>query len=262
MLKAMFGAAGLLFCASCATAPSVAPGVRADIAPTGTLRAGINAGNPLVSARDPARGGLRGVAVDLVREIGRRLGIPVDLVGFDTAAKIADALRAGTLDVGTLAYDSGREDALSFTRGYLRVEATYLVPPGSPIRSVADVDRENVRVGVSANSAYELYLRRTFRHARLVGGPGIPGSAQLLYSGKVDVMAGQRHQLVAAAQKLPGSRVLDGHFLVIEQTLAVPKGRDTAIGYLREFIEEAKASGFVAQSLEKSGNSNLPVSDR
>ena len=258
MFRAVAGTIGLFFLASCAMTPPVSSAARAQIAPTGTLRAGVNFGNPVVASKDPVTGELRGVPVDLVREAGRRLGVPVEIIGFDIAAKIFDALLAGTIDVGTLAYDSGRDDILSFTGGYVRVEATYLVPPGSPIKTVADVDREGVRVGVSANSAYQLYLGRTFEHAQLVGGQGVPGTAQMLYAGKVDVMAAQKHQLETAAQKMPGSRVLDGYFLVIEQTLAIPKGRDAAIQYLRDIVEEGRAAGFVT----KSASSDAPAAAR
>src|SRR5689334_19276395 len=127
MLRTALDVAGLSLFVSCATAASVSPAVRADIAPTGTLRAGINIGNPLVATKDPVSGAFSGVGVDLVREIGRRLDVPIELIGFDVAARIADAVRAGTLDVGTLAYDPGRDNVMSFTSGYVRVEATYVV---------------------------------------------------------------------------------------------------------------------------------------
>jgi polar amino acid transport system substrate-binding protein len=175
---------------------------------------------------------------------------------------MADALIAGEIDVGALAggTGTGRENSMDFTAGYLQIEATYMVPPGSPVLTAADVDNEGLRVGVAAKSAFEPYLARTLKRAKLVTGPGNPTAFELLRSGKVDVLAGLRHQLVEVRDKLPGSRILEGRFLVVEQTLAVRKGRDAGIGYLREFIEDAKASGFVAQALAKSGNGNVPVS--
>lgn len=262
MHRIVAGFACLLLLASCAITPAIPPQVRADLAPTGKLRAGINYANSIIATKDPVSGELRGVSVDLMREVARRINVPLDLVGFDFSGKMADALNAGTIDVGGLAggAGSGRESGMDFTAGYLLVEATYMVPPASPILTAADVDREGVRVGVAAKSAFEPYLARTLKNAKLVTGPGNPTAFELLRTGQVEVLAGLRHQLVEVREKLPGSRVLDGRFLVVEQMLAVPKGRDAGIGYLREFIEEAKASGFVAQSLAKSGNANVPVS--
>ena len=246
--------ASWIFLTSCAGVPAVSPAVRADLAPTGTLRVGINYGNFATATKDPVTGELRGVAIDLIQEVARRAGVRVELIAWPGAAPILEGLLNGTLDVGYIAHEVSREGALSFTRRYFEVEGTYLVPGGSSFRSIADVDREGVRIGVSAKSAYESYLGRTLKHAKLVGAPGVPAAAELLYSGKVDAMAGQKHRLVAAGQKLPGSRVLDGSFQTVRQALAMPKSRVAGVQYLREFIEEAHASGFIARSREKHGS--------
>ena len=248
--------------AACAGTPAIAPAVRSDLAPTGKLRAGINYANSIIATKDPVSGELRGVSVDLMREIARRINVPLELVGFDFSGKMADALNAGAIDVGALAGGSGtgRESSMEFTAGYLQIEATYMVPPGSPVLTAADVDREGLRVGVAAKSAFEPYLARTLKRAKLVTGPGNPTAFELLRSGQVEVLAGLRHQLIEVRDELPGSRILEGRFLVVEQTLAVRKGRAAGIEYLREFIEDAKASGFVAESLAKSGNGKVPVS--
>lgn len=252
----------LLLLVSCATTSSVPPQVRSDLAPTGKLRAGINYANAIVATRNPVTGELRGVSVDLVREVARRINVPLELVGFDSSGKLADAMNAGALDIGGIAggAGTGREGSMDFTAGYLQIETTYLVAPGSPIRTIAEVDREDVRVGVADKSAFRPFLARNLKNARLLTGPGNPTAFELLRTGQVDVLAGLRHQLLEVRDKLPGSRVLEGRFLVVEQTLAIPKGREAGIRYLREFIEEAKASGFIAQSLAKSGNANVPVS--
>ncbi len=262
MSRIALGLVCLLALASCAGTPAVAPAVRADLAPTGKLRAGINYANSVIATKDPVSGELRGVSVDLMREVARRINVPLELIGFDFSGKMADALNAGAIDVGALAggAGTGREGGMDFTAGYLQIEATFMVPHGSPALTVADVDREGLRVGVAAKSAFEPYLARTLRRAKLVTGPGNPTAFELLRSGKVEVLAGLRHQLIEVRDQLPGSRILDGRFLVVEQTLAVRKGRDAGIGYLREFIEDAKASGFVTRALAKSGNANVPVS--
>jgi polar amino acid transport system substrate-binding protein len=254
--------ASLLFLASCAGMASVAPQARTDLAPTGKLRAGINYANAIVATRDPVTGELKGVSVDLVREVARRLGVPLELTGFDFSGKLADALNAGALDVGGIAGGSGtgREGTMDFTAGYLQIETTYMVAPGSSVRTIADVDRAGVRVGVADKSAFRPFLAKNLKNAKLVTGPGNPTAFELLRSGQVEVLAGLRHQLAEVQGSLPGSRILDGHFLVVEQTLAIPKGREAGLRFLRDFVEEAKASGFVARSLERSGHPNVPVS--
>jgi len=233
--------------------------LRSDIAPTGKLRVGINYGNPVLATRDAVSGELRGVAVDLALELGRRVGVPTDLVAFESAGKMFDAVKASAWDVAFLAIDPGRADQISFTAPYIEIEGTYLVPPGSPLRAIADVDREGVRMGVSANSAYDLFLSRSLQHARLLRAPTPDAAFELILAGKVDVVAGVRQHLVANAGKLPGARVLEGRFMAIQQALGIPKGRDAGAKYLREFIEDVKASGAVARAIEKAGVRGVSV---
>ena len=237
----------------------ISSSLRSDLAPTGKLRVGINYGNPVLATRDPASGDLRGVAVDLARELGARTGLPVELVGFESAGKMFDAVKAGAWDVAFLAIDPGRADQISFTAPYLEIEGTYLIPSGSSFSTVAEVDRAGVRIGVSAKSAYDLFLSRSVQHAQLVRASSPDGAFELIVAGKVDVLAGVRQHLVANAGKLPGSRVLDGRFMAIQQAVGIPKGRDAGAEYLREFIEDIKASGFVARAIEKAGVRGVSV---
>jgi polar amino acid transport system substrate-binding protein len=237
----------------------ISPSLRSDLAPTGKLRVGINYGNPVLATRDPASGDLRGVAVDLARELGRRVGVPVELVGYDSAGKMVEGVQAGAWDVAFLAVDPARAAEIRFTGPYIEIEGTYLVPAGSPLRTIADVDREGVRIAVSAKSAYDLFLGRSLQHAQLVRAPNPNAAFDLLVAGKAEAVAGVRQSLVANAAKLPGSRVLDGRFMAIGQALGIPKGRDAAAKYLREFIEDVKASGLVAQAIEKAGIRGVSV---
>jgi polar amino acid transport system substrate-binding protein len=240
----------------------ISPSLQSDLAPTGKLRVGINYGNPVLATRDPGSGELRGVAVDLARELGARAGLPVELVAFESAGKMFDAVKAGAWDVAFLAIDPGRADQISFTAPYIEIEGTYLVPSGSPLRAIADVDREGVRVGVSANSAYDLFLTRSIHHAQLVRAPSPDAAFELIIAGKVDVVAGVRQPLAANAGKLPGAHVLEGRFMAIQQALGIPRGREEGANYLREFIEDVKASGVVARAIEKAGVRGVSVPQR
>ncbi|HEX6436324.1 MAG TPA: ABC transporter substrate-binding protein [Candidatus Binatia bacterium] len=233
-----------------------------DLAPTGKLRAGINYGNPVLARRDPTSGQLGGIAVELARELGRRTDLPVELVGFESAGKMVEGVQAGAWDVAFLAVDSGREHEISFTAPYIEIEGTYLVPPGSALSAIADVDRENVRVGVSSKSAYDLFLSRNLKQAQLVRASTPEAAFELIVAGKVDVLGGVRQHLVANSVKLPGARVLDGRFMAIQQALGILKGRQAGLSYLREFIEDVKASGFVAQALEKAGVQGVSIAPR
>ena len=238
---------------------NISASVLSSLAPTGKLRVGINYGNPVLATRDPSSGDLSGVAVDLGRELGRRVGVPVELVAFESAGKMFDAVKAGAWDVAFLAVDPGRADQIDFTAPYIEIEGTYLVPAGSSLRAIGDVDREGMRIGISSGSAYDLFLSRSIQHAELIRAPDPNGAFELILTGKVDVVAGVRQHLVANLDKLPGSRVLDGRFMAIQQALGIPKGRDAGARYLREFIEDVKASGLVAQLIEKAGVRGVSV---
>jgi polar amino acid transport system substrate-binding protein len=237
----------------------ISPSLLSYLAPSGKLRVGINYGNPVLATRDPTSGELRGVAVDLARELARRIDLPLELVAYEAAGKMSEAVRTGGWDVAFLAIDPQRAAEISFTAPYIEIEGTYLVPAGSPLRAIADIDREAVRVGVSAKSAYDLFLSRNLQNAELVRAPDPNAAFELLVAGKVDVVAGVRQPLVTNTQRLPGSRVLDGRFMAIQQSLGIPKSREAALEYLRGFIEDVKASGFVAQAIETAGIRGVSV---
>src|SRR6202163_4104628 len=192
MLKITFALMSGVILLSSSPTPQVSSAVRADLAPTGTLRAGINYGNPILAQGSPATGDLRGIAVDLAREIARRIGVPVTLVPFDAAGKMTDALKTGAWDVAFLAVDPARASEISFTAPYLEIEGTYLVPAGSPLRPVEDVAREG-------KGAYDLFLGRTLQHAKIVRASSIPASIDLFTSDKLEAVAGVRQALVTAA---------------------------------------------------------------
>jgi polar amino acid transport system substrate-binding protein len=227
--------------------------VRSDLAPTGTLRVGVNYGNFLLVTKDPAGGHGRGIVIDLAQELGRRAGVPVEFVAYDTAGALADSARSGAWDVAFLGAEPQRANEIAFSAAYLEIPVTYLVPAGSPIRSLADVDREGVRVAVSAKSAYDLFLTRSLRLATLVRAEGLPAAFELFKSQRLDALAGLRPGLLADSGKLPGSRLLDGQVTVVQQAIGTPKARMEGARYLREFAEEVKTSGLVAQLIEKHG---------
>ena len=251
---------GLCLLAGCATTPQISPAVRAELAPTGTLRVGINYGNVVLATKDPASGELYGVHVDLARELARRAGVPVELIGFDAAGTMVGGLKSGALDAALLSAEPARAGEINFSPAYVDIDATYLVPAGSSIRNVADVDRDGTRVAIAAKSAYEFYLSRNLKHAKLVAGPGTFGAYDVFVAGSLDALVGIRPRLVIESEKLPGSRVLEGRFMAIEQTIASPKGRDAAARYIGEFIEDVKASGFVAGLLVSHGVRGVSVS--
>jgi len=240
----------------------VSPAVRSELAPTGKLRAGINFGNFLLVKKDPAGGAPSGVAPDLARELGRRAGVPVEFVSYDQAGKLAEGVRVGAWDIAFLGNEPQRANEIAFSAAYLEIEATYLVPAGSPIRSMSDVDRAGVRIAVADKAAYDLYLSRNLKHAQLVRAEGIDGSYQLFVGQKLDVLAGLKPRLVTDIEKLPGSRILDGRFMAVQQSIGAPKARDAAAKYLREFVEELKASGFVGRAIETHGVRGVSVAPK
>ena len=232
------------------------PAAVSALAPTGKLRVGINFANFLLTRRDPAPGG---IALDLAHELGRRLGVPVEIVGYDSPGKLADAASTGVWDVGFLGAEPLRANQIDFTAAYLEIEATYLVPAGSPLNSVEDVDREGVRIAVPAKSAYELYLSRSLKHAKLVLEQGADAAFKRFVADRMDALAGLRPRLVTDADNLPGSRILEGRFTAVQQAIGAPKGRDAGARYLREYVEDIKASGLVARTIEKNGVRGVTV---
>lgn len=231
----------------------VTPAVVADLAPQGRLRAAINFGNPILAQRDGAGGAPRGVSVDLSRELAARLGVPVEMITFDAAGKVVEAARTGAWDVAFVAIDPVRGQDMLQSPPYVIIEGAYLVANDSPIRRNDEVDRDGIRIAVGKGSAYDLFLSRELKRARIVYAPTSPAVTDVFVAQKLDVAAGVRQQLEADARRLPGLRVLDGRFMVIQQAMATPKGREAGAVYLGQFVEEMKASGFVAQALRRHG---------
>jgi polar amino acid transport system substrate-binding protein len=239
--------------ASCATIPDITPAVRSDLASTGKIRAAINYGNFILATKDKVTGESRGVAVDLLNELGRRLRVAVEIVAYDSVAAMGDAAPTGVWDIAFLGSDPARERLMSFTAAYIEIEATYLVLGSSLHRTTNDVDQTGARVAAPAHANYELFLQRNLKHAQLVSVQGSDAAFNLLATGKVDAMAGLKEGLIAFNEKLPGSRVVDGRFMAVQQSIAVPKGHDAGLSYLRSFVEDNKMSGFVARAIEKTG---------
>jgi polar amino acid transport system substrate-binding protein len=222
-----------------------------DFAPTGTLRVAINLGNSVLAQKDAASGEPRGISVDLARELGRRLGLTPKLITFDAAGKVFEALKSGAWDVAFLAIEPARAAEIAFTAPYVIIEGNYMVPKESPLRTVADVDRDGVRIAVAKGSAYDLYLTRTLKHAQLVRSPTGNEAMAMFVADKLEAAAGVRQPIVEFASRHPNVRVIAGRFMAIEQAMGVPNGRDTAVRYLRDFVEEMKALGFVADALKR-----------
>src|SRR6516164_816548 len=230
-----------------------------DLAPNGRLRAAINFGNPVLAQRDPATGAPRGVTVELALELGRRLDVPVDFVPFDAAGKVVDALKAGAWDIAFLAIDPVRAAGIDFTAPYVIIEGAYVVPADSSLKAVEDVHRDGVRVAVARASAYDLYLTRALKKAKLVREGSGPQALEMFRRDRLEAAAGVKQPIVAFAKEHPDMRVIPGRFMVIEQAMGTPKGREAGSRYLREFIEEMKASGFVAKALSASGQTDAAV---
>ncbi|MBC7800008.1 MAG: transporter substrate-binding domain-containing protein [Gemmatimonadaceae bacterium] len=235
------------------------PEIRNELVPSGKLRATINLGNVVLAQQDASTGALGGVSVDLARDLARWLGVEAELFPFDTAGKAFAALKAGACDVGFLAIEPVRAADLAFTAPYVVIEGTYLVPAASPLRAIADVDRDGVRIAAGKNTAYDLYLSRSLRHAKLVYAPSSRAAIELCLAGETDAVAGVRQPLVAAAAATPGFRVMDGRFQAINQAMAVLKSRVAGAAYLHGFVEAMKVSGFVAAALARSGQSEVAV---
>jgi polar amino acid transport system substrate-binding protein len=245
-----------------ALAQDVSPALVRAIAPTGTLRAAINYGNIVLAQKD-ADGEPAGVSADLARELGRRLGVQVAFTTYDTAGKVVDAVGgANPWDVAFLAIDPHRAQTIAFTPPYVNIEGAYMVPAGSPITWNDQVDRPGVRIAVGRNTAYDLYLSRALKHAERVFAPTSAAALDVFRQEHTDVVASVRQPLEAYARDHADVRILPGRFMAIEQAVALPAGRPEAGAYLTRFIEEMKASGFIAKSLERSGQKDATVAPK
>jgi polar amino acid transport system substrate-binding protein len=199
------------------------------------------------------------VAIDLAQDLARRLGVPLQIVAYDSVAVMGDAAPAGVWDIAFLGSDPKREALMSFTPAYLEIEATYLVPGASPLRTASEVDREGVRVAAPARANYELFLSRHLQRARLVSTASNQAAFDLLATGQVEALAGLTQALHDRQPQLPGSRLLEGRFMGVQQSIAVPRGRDAGLAYLRGVVDEAKASGLVAHAIERTGARGVSV---
>ena len=231
----------------------ISSAARSELAPGGKLRVGLNYGNFLLVLKDGPGGEPRGIAPDLGRELGRRLGVPVEFLRYEQAGKLADAVKDGKCDVGFLGAEPQRANEIAFTTAYLEIPVTFLVPAGSPLRALADVDRKGVRIAVADRSAYDLFLTRTIKNAELVRAQGIDGSYQLFVEKKLDALAGLMPRLVSDAEKLPGARILDGQITGVQQAVGTPKARAAAAQFLGSFVEDLKHSGLVKKIAAEHG---------
>jgi polar amino acid transport system substrate-binding protein len=220
--------------------------------PTGRLRASINLGNPILVKTDAATGQPVGVSIDLARAFAQRLGVELELVIFDTAGKSVDAVAQENADFGFFAIDPLRGEKIAFTAPYVLIEGAYLVRSNSSIQSNEEVDRAGQRVTVGKGSAYDLYLTRELRHAEIVRAPSSQTVVDMFVEQKLEVAAGVKQQLETDARRFADLRLLPGRFMVIQQAMGVPKSRGPdASAVLSAFVEDMKASGFVAQALAR-----------
>lgn len=235
------------------------PAVLAELAPTGTLRAGINTGNFLLVTDRAANGDPVGVSPDLAAEIARRLGVALKMIPYADPGSLADAAESGEWDIGNIGAEPQRARTIAFTQAYCEIEATYLVPPGSSIRSVQDVDRPGIRIATKGRAAYGLWLENNLHHAELVRTDTIDASFDVFVEQELDALAGLKPRLLKDVERLPGARILDGQFSAVQQAVGTPRRNTHAAAWLAEVIEELKSSGFITQLIERHQVADLTV---
>ncbi len=252
--RALLAALALLPSAALAAAPE-----GAVLAPTGTLRAAINFGNPVLAQRDEHGGEPRGVSAELARALAERLGVPVRFVGFDEAGEVAGAATENVWDIAFLAIDPVRAATIAYTAPYVLIEGVYAVPAQSPVASVEQVDRPGVRVCVATHSAYDLYLTRVLKAAELVRLANGAKSEATFLAGGCAAIAGVKQPVQALVRAHPDLRLVPGRFMAIQQAMATPKAHASGLAFLRTFVEEAKSSGMVRRALDASGQPDAEV---
>lgn len=235
-----------------------------ELAPTGTLRATYIATNPVQAFVDPATREVRGPAAELTRELARRAGVPFTITGANGVQGVIDSVRNGTADIGFVAYDPVRAEQVDFAQNYALAQNSYLVPENSPIRSVADADRAGVRIGVGTRDAGDYFLTHTLKHAELKRNDGgnLDVAIRQLAAGEIDAYAGNRMRLHGAAQRTPGYRLVPDNFYGVEQSVIVPKGNAARLAIVEKLIEEARASGLIADAIARAGLVGVDVAPR
>lgn len=244
---------GLLLtgCAGIDTAPT--PETRQALAPTGKLRVGLVLGSPTSVIRESASGEMKGVGFDLGKDFARRMGVPFEPVVYDSSGALVDSAKANQWDVTFLTVSPARAKEMDFIAPLLEIEFGYLVPSGSSISRLADVDRPGIRVAVQEKGAADSMVSRALKNAQVVRGPSVAAGLQMLKSGKADVVAANKPSLFEMSDQLPGSRVLDGGFATEQVAMAIPKGREFRMAYVRKFVEDAKSEGLVKAAIERAG---------
>jgi len=227
------------------------PDILKSLAPTGTVRAGVYTGNFLLITGKTPEGDPDGVSPDLCRAIAQKLGVPLQLIPFKSQDALVDAVGGNTCDIGFVGADPDRAAKVTFTPAYVEIQATYIVPEASTIKHASEVDRAGVRIAVPARSAYGLWLNRNIKHAQLLEAEGFDATIELFITNKLDALAGLRVGLEVDIKKVPGTRIVEGEFTMVQQGASTRKGDAVAAQFLFDFLEQAKASGLVAQLIQK-----------
>ena len=256
----MIAALGISGCANPPRAPT--PEVREVLAPTGTLRLGLSLGTPGQMIRDPSTGDVRGIGYELGQEFARRLGVPFEVVLIQGNAQFLEAMQSGRVDFASNNATPARAAYMRFAQPHLEVEAGFLVSSNSKISSITEVDRDGVRVGVTLGSTTEAKFAQELKNAVLTRVPSIAAAQTMLASGQVDVFATNKGNLFEMSDKLPGSRVLDGRYGVEQVSIAIPKGRELGMPFLRQFVEDAKSTGLVAAAAKRAGLRGIAVDSK
>ena len=225
---------------------------RDELAPSGSLRAALNLGNGVLVQADAATGEAKGLAVDLAHELARRLAIPLEPVRYKSAGDVFEALQRDEWDIAFLAIDPVRAAVIDFTAPHVLIEGNFVVRDESPLRTIADIDRSGVRISLAQGSGYDLFLTRTMKQATLVRSRSPEGAMNAFMADKLDSLASVKQSLLEFMKIQPGLRMIEPRFMSIEHAMATPKGRPAGAAYLKAFVEDMKASGFVAGALQRS----------
>ena len=223
---------------------------RNDLVPTGKLRAAINLSNTLFTTQH-ADGSLTGVSIDVMHELASRLGVPLDIVVYPTPGDVADVARENAWDVAILAIEPARAKTIEFSSPMTAIEATYVVHEDSALKSIADVDKPGVRISAPEKAGYELFLTRTIQHATIVRCSSAAESIAAFIERRADALAGLKPMLLDAMTRIPDGRMLDGTFMTVNHGLGTSHRRGGAGAYLKAFVDDLNAKGFVAQSIAR-----------